>query len=207
MSRTGFITWVNIENRKRTYGAKFRSGNLLENGNKNRWNLQCGELLLSLICTRSLEKNSLLHLSYIATLLCRKDEADYFSPNFVCVLRTTTTHHIVSFIDFYFHFLANFQTQTSRRMFSIFTHVMKPVRDTNNEPGWHVLRRGLPVEYSYSIKNSFYLKKWLGGGSLAPEPTPCAGPVKANGITTHCSGQPRTVTLSSICGIEEGRKS
>ena len=45
------------------YGAKFRSGNLLENGNKNRRNLPRGELLLSKICTRSFGKNSLLHLS------------------------------------------------------------------------------------------------------------------------------------------------
>ena len=49
----------------RTYGAKFRSGNVLENGNKNRWNLPCGELLLSLMCTQSFEKNSLLHRSFI----------------------------------------------------------------------------------------------------------------------------------------------
>ena len=33
-----------------------------------------------------------------------------FPKNFVYVLRTTRTHHMVSFIDFYFHFLANFQT-------------------------------------------------------------------------------------------------
>ena len=39
-----------------------------------------------------------------------KDEADYFSPNFVYILGTITTHHMVSFIDFHFHFLANFQT-------------------------------------------------------------------------------------------------
>lgn len=32
VSLTGFITWVNIEN----IGAKFRSGNLDENGNINR---------------------------------------------------------------------------------------------------------------------------------------------------------------------------
>ena len=32
-----------------------------------------------------------------------------FPQNFVYVLRTTT-HHMVSFINFYFHFLANFQT-------------------------------------------------------------------------------------------------
>ena len=44
-----------------------------------------------------------------------------------------------SFIDFYFHFLANFQTYTSPHMFSIFTHVMKPVRDTNSEPGLPVV--------------------------------------------------------------------
>ena len=49
----------------RTCGTKFRSGNLLENGNKNRWNLPCGELLLSLMCTQSFGKNSLLHRSFI----------------------------------------------------------------------------------------------------------------------------------------------
>ena len=38
---------------------------MLENGNKNQWNLPCWELLLSLICTRSLAKNCLLHLSYV----------------------------------------------------------------------------------------------------------------------------------------------
>ena len=39
-----------------------------------------------------------------------KGEADYFSRNFVCVLRTTATRHMASFIDFYFHFVASFQT-------------------------------------------------------------------------------------------------
>ena len=33
-----------------------------------------------------------------------------FPKNYVCVLRTTRTRHIVSFNDFYFHFLASFQT-------------------------------------------------------------------------------------------------
>ena len=33
-----------------------------------------------------------------------------FPQSFVYVLRTTTTRHMVSFIDFYFHFLAKFQT-------------------------------------------------------------------------------------------------
>ena len=49
------------------------------------------------------------------------------------VLRTTTTRHMVSFIDFYFHFLANFQTWTSPHMFSIFTYIMSRV--THSEPG------------------------------------------------------------------------
>ena len=47
---------------------------------------------------------------------------------------------MVSFSNFYFHFLANFQTETSLRMFFIFTHVMKPVRDTNSEPGLPVFQ-------------------------------------------------------------------
>ena len=38
------------------------------------------------------------------------DEADYFSRNFVCILRTTTTRLMESFIDFCVHFLGNFQT-------------------------------------------------------------------------------------------------
>ena len=46
---------------------------------------------------------------------------------------------MVSFINFYFHFLANFQTQPSPRMFSIIAHVMKPVRDINREPGLPVI--------------------------------------------------------------------
>ena len=33
-----------------------------------------------------------------------------FPQNYVYVLRTATTRHMVSFIDFCFHFLANFQT-------------------------------------------------------------------------------------------------
>ena len=33
-----------------------------------------------------------------------------FPKNYVYVLRTTKTLHMVSFIDFYFHFPANFQT-------------------------------------------------------------------------------------------------
>ena len=122
VSHMGFITWVNLENR---YRVKFRSGNLLENGNRNQWNFPRGELLLSLIRrTESFGKNNLLHLFYICfssswnsdmkkkqkCKLCRKDEGDYFSRNFLCILRTTTTRHMVSFINFhfYFRFLANF---------------------------------------------------------------------------------------------------
>ena len=33
-----------------------------------------------------------------------------FPKNYVYVLRTTKTRHMVSFVDFYFHFKANFQT-------------------------------------------------------------------------------------------------
>ena len=33
-----------------------------------------------------------------------------FPQDFVYILRTQRTRHMVSFIDFYFHFLANFQT-------------------------------------------------------------------------------------------------
>ena len=43
------------------------------------------------------------------TILSKKDEGDYFSQNFVYILRTTT-RHMVSFIDFYSYFQANFQT-------------------------------------------------------------------------------------------------
>ena len=43
----------------------------------------------------------------------RKVNGDHFSRNFVYVLETTTAHQVVSFIDFYFHFLANFQTFAS----------------------------------------------------------------------------------------------
>ena len=39
-----------------------------------------------------------------------------------------------SFTDYYFHLLANFQTLTLPHMFSKFTHVMKPICDTNSEP-------------------------------------------------------------------------
>ena len=39
-----------------------------------------------------------------------KAKKPIFPQDFVCVLRTTRTRHMVSFIDFYFHFLANFQT-------------------------------------------------------------------------------------------------
>ena len=55
-----------------------------------------------------------------------KGEGDYFSRNFVCKFRATTTHHMISFIHFYFHFLANFQTLTSPHMLSI-CYCMKPL--------------------------------------------------------------------------------
>ena len=39
-----------------------------------------------------------------------KEKKSISPPNFVYVLRTTRTRHMVSFIEFYFHFLTNFQT-------------------------------------------------------------------------------------------------
>ena len=84
---------------------------------------------------RRFGKKSVLYLFYI---VLGTVEGDFSSRNLVCILRTTTTRHMVSLIDFYFHFLANFQTLTSPNMFSIFTHVkayVKLVRDTNSEPG------------------------------------------------------------------------
>ena len=39
---------------------------------------------------------------YITCILCRKDDAVCFSRSVVSILRTTTTRHMVSFIDFYF---------------------------------------------------------------------------------------------------------
>ena len=98
----------------REHEAKFRSGNLLENGDKNRRNLPCDELLLSLIRTRSFGKMvpfTSLHnhsMVYGDSLYYEGRWKGPFSRNFVYVLRTTTAHHKVSFIDFYFHFLANF---------------------------------------------------------------------------------------------------
>ena len=55
----------------------------------------------------SISATTLSSASYLATILCWKDKANYFSRNFVCILRTTA-RLTVSFIDFYFHFLANF---------------------------------------------------------------------------------------------------
>ena len=48
-----------------------------------------------------------------------------FPQNYVYVLRTATTHHMVSFIDFYCHFLANFQTKFSPHMFPMWAS-LKP---------------------------------------------------------------------------------
>ena len=55
---------------------------------------------------------------------------------------------MVRFIDFYFHFLAHFQTLTSPHMFSIFTQVT--CRDTHSEPGFlgDVFADGVTTRYS-----------------------------------------------------------
>ena len=72
------------------------------------------------------------HLSFIVKWKGKMMKT-LFPQNYVYVLRTTTTRHMVSFIDFYFHFLANFKTETSPHMFSIFTYIMSRV--THSEPG------------------------------------------------------------------------
>ena len=108
----GFHNMSNIE--------KFRSGNLLENGNKNQWNLPCGDLLLFLICTWSFGKNSLLrvHINYNKN-----------SPH-------------GKFHRFLFPFSSKFPDLNfaPQIMFSLFTHVMKLVRDTKSEPGLPVVK-------------------------------------------------------------------
>ena len=61
-------------------------------------------------CFGSIGVPTLASVSYLVTILWRKVNGDHFSRNFVYVLKTTTAHHMVSFIDFYFHFLENLQT-------------------------------------------------------------------------------------------------
>ena len=57
-----------------------------------------------------LRENILLHLSFNYIQYEGKVKKTIFPQNFVYVLRTTTTRHMVSFADFYFHLLANFET-------------------------------------------------------------------------------------------------
>ena len=61
-----------------------------------------------------------------------KGEGDHFSRNFACKFRATTTHHMISFIHFYFHFLANFPICYP------YVIVWNPC-----EPGWAVVSRVL----------------------------------------------------------------
>ena len=61
-------------------------------------------------CFGSIGVPTLASVSYLVTIFMKEGERDHFPRNFVYVLKTTTAHHMVSFIDFYYHFLANFQT-------------------------------------------------------------------------------------------------
>ena len=63
-----------------------------------------------------------------------KVKVTIFSRNFVYISRTTKARHMVSFIDFYFHFLANFQNFVSY-VLSIYSC------DTHCEPGLPVVAR------------------------------------------------------------------
>ena len=83
-----------------------------------------------------------------------------FPQNYVYVLRTTTTRHMVSFIHFCFHFLADFQTQTSPHMFSLFTYIMSRV--THSEPGLPMVPlRHLHPSVIYSVPCDRILQKGL----------------------------------------------
>ena len=82
---------------------------------------QCRNNVVMLCCTKNRRCESsrvtspkwrlALRLQYllINSILGRKDEGDWCSRNFVYILRTTTTRHMVSFIDFNFYFLVNFR--------------------------------------------------------------------------------------------------
>ena len=79
---------------------------MLKNGNKNRWNLPCGELLLSFI--PSFWENSLPHLSYLTTLLLRKGEEDYFSPKLGVHIKDNNNSPYGKFYWFLFPFSRKF---------------------------------------------------------------------------------------------------
>ena len=125
------------------------------------------------ICTRSFGKNILLHLSFIVQW-----------QNLRVILRTTTTRHMKSFIDFHFHFL------TSPHMFSIFTHVMKRVRETNSEHrkrlkamGAHYFKRLpcrlLQVRRHHVSQETTQLTRTTQRG-VSPHPTPAGTRTTSN---------------------------
>ena len=58
--------------------------------------IPCGELLLVVVVLNTYAKFW--------------EEIVFFTFMFVYVLRTTTTRHMLSFIDYYFYLVANFQT-------------------------------------------------------------------------------------------------
>ena len=82
---------------------------------------QCRNNVVMLCCTKNRQWESFrvtspkcrlaarLQYLLINSTLGRKDDGDWCSRNFVYILRTTTTRHMVSFIDFCFHFLVNFR--------------------------------------------------------------------------------------------------
>ena len=68
----------------------------------------------------------------------RKGDEDYFSQSHVYVLRTATTRHMESFIDFYFHFLAKLHL-----ICSLYLPMLCPVS--------HTVSLGYPWFTAYSI--------------------------------------------------------
>ena len=95
----------------------FRQSNSATGGHKD---LRLGQIVYALVFY-NISFSWLLPLDGFQFIFLLRDSENYlyyvgkmkqtiFFRNFVCVLRTATTRHMVSFIDFYFHFLANFQT-------------------------------------------------------------------------------------------------
>ena len=122
------------------------------------------------------------------------------------VSRATTTHHMVSFINFYSHFLAKFQTLTSPHMSSIFTNVLS--RDTHVEPGGAIHSTKISGNFGLKLNGSVRSNRKSFGKSGLPfkvdlfsrlDRSDRIGPFHLT-ISTHFN--PRT----SLFGVQNGGK-
>ena len=128
---------------------KFRSENLLENENKNRWNLTCGELLLSLIRTRSFgekESSSSFLQSKVATLLWRKDDEDPFSPKLRVRIKDNNNSSHGKFHRFLFPFSSKFSDRNFVS-YVLYIYLCYVTCHTHSEPG---LPMGILGNFSWS---------------------------------------------------------